>query len=295
MSDIFSINDRQRTILEFSKSTLWFSVSEVATAFQTTVPPATIRRDLGELVEHRILERQGENKGVRYRATIQSMLFMPYELSAYYSRDETTRQVQESYNFDIFPAIKNTQLINDSEIAMLESATEQFQKNAEGMSPQLHKKELERFVIEFSWKSSKIEGNTYSLLDTEFLLQNGIEAQGKSKFETKMILNHKQAYLFIVEATRNNTPIDIAFVERLHYLLMRGLGVEHGLRNRPVGISGSTYKPLAIKQQIQEQLNVLMETIKAQNNPYTQALTALLGLSYLQPFEDGNKRTARIP
>jgi Fic family protein len=176
----------------------------------------------------------------------------------------------------------------------MEEASRVFRSNAHDMSPSLHRRELERFVIEFSWKSSKIEGNTYSLIDTEFLLRNGIEAEGKSKYEAKMILNHKKAYLFAVESMRENVPINTAYIEQLHRYVTDGLGVEHGVRDRIVGITGSRYTPLAMKQQLKEQLIALSEAIASRKKPYEQALVAVLGLSYLQPFEDGNKRTARV-
>jgi Fic family protein len=293
MSDIFTLSIRQQAILHFANNTNWFAASDVAAELDG-ISSATLRRDLSELVEHGALEKQGDNKGARYMLTERSRLFVPYHLGEYYHLDDAQRQARETYNFETIPAMNTVQLLTQTQLDQLQAATALFHKNAEQMSPALHQKELERFVVEFAWKSSKIEGNTYSLLDTEFLLRNGVEAPGKSKYETKMILNHKYAYLFAVDSARDGVPLAVAYIEHIHRLLTSGLGVEHGLRDRIVGISGSLYKPLTTKHQIHEQLQVLIDVIKSQNDPYAQALTAVLGISYLQPFEDGNKRTARV-
>ncbi len=293
MSDKYILNSRQQAIIRRARNGEWFVASDVAELLPD-ISPATLRRDLSELAERGILEKQGENKGVKYALTERSRLFVPYELGGYYRQDEAERDARQDYNFSAFPAMQEAQLFTSEQYAGMEIATETFRANAQGMSSSLHQKELERFVIEFAWKSSKIEGNTYSLLDTEFLLRNGIEAEGKSKYEAKMILNHKQAYLFAVDAMHSGVSLDVAYVEHVHKLVTEGLGVEHGLRNRIVGISGSQYTPLAVRQQLYEQLVVLMDAIATKESPYEQALMAILGLSYLQPFEDGNKRTARV-
>lgn len=258
------------------------------------VSAATIRRDLGELVDQGILLRQGENKGVRYAATDISRLFLPFVLGQYFDRDEQAFYVQESYNFSLLPGMAAVPLLTDYQQSRLQQATEMFRRNAKGLSGVLYQKELERFVIEFAWKSSKIEGNTYSLLDTEFLLRNGIEAPGKSKFEARMIVNHKQAYLFVVESAERGVAVDVAYVAHIHRLINDDLGVQQGLRDRRVGMSGSQYVPIAVKQQLREQLQVLITAIASKTDPYEQAIIAVLSLSYLQPFEDGNKRTARV-
>ena len=294
MSDKTPLTPRQSAIIRFAKTHSWFSASDVAT-IATNTSPATLRRDLSTLAGMGLLEKKGENKGVKYALTEKNHLFLPYELGEYYRQDEDTRNARESYNFSLFPTLSEApSLFNPEQLQRMEEASRVFRSNAHDMSPSLRRRELERFVIEFSWKSSKIEGNTYSLIDTEFLLRNGIEAEGKSKYEAKMILNHKKAYLFAVESMRENVPINTAYIEQLHRYVTDGLGVEHGVRDRIVGITGSRYTPLAMKQQLKEQLIALSEVIASRKSPYEQALVAVLGLSYLQPFEDGNKRTARV-
>ncbi len=293
MSDKSVLEPREQQIIRAGHVGEWFSAGKIAELFPD-VSAATLRRDLGELVERGLLEKRGENKGVRYALTDRSRLFIPYTLGDYYGQDEEDRRAATEYNFAVFPAMASRQLLTINQASSLEQATKTFHDNARNMSPSVHQRELERFVIEFSWKSSKIEGNTYSLLDTEFLLKNGIEAPGKSKYETKMILNHKNAYLFAVQSMHDGVPINSTYVEHIHHLMTDGLGVERGVRNRIVGITGSAYAPLSLRQQLREQLDVLVQAIADKASPYEQALMAVLGISYLQPFEDGNKRTARV-
>ena len=293
MSDNFTPNTGQLALLRNISVGSWFAASDAAKLLPD-VSSATVRRYLTELVDQGFLEKEGENKGVRYALTDRSRLFMPFTLGDYFTRDDSERNAQTSYNFSIFPVMRDVPLLDSEQLSALQDATETFRSNGRGMSESLRQKELERFVVEFSWKSSKIEGNTYTLLDTEFLLRNGIEAAGKSKFEARMIINHKNAYTFATDSMRQKINIDVAYVEQLHRLVTDGLGVDQGVRNRIVGISGSLYSPLSIQQQLREELSVLMQVINEKEDPYEKALIAVLGLSYLQPFEDGNKRTARV-
>ena len=293
MSDKITLTARQQKIIQQFPVGEWVSAGLVAEKFPD-VSAATLRRDLAELVGRGVLEREGEKKGAKYAITERSRLFLPFTLGTYYEQDTEDRNAQTTYNFAAFSAMGSASLFTSEQDMAMRKATRLFHDNAQGLSPTLYQKELERFVIEFSWKSSKIEGNTYSLLDTEFLLRNGLEAAGKSKHETKMILNHKNAYLFIVESIRDGVTMDVAYIEQVHHLVTEGLGVERGLRNRLVGISGSVYTPLAMKRQLHEQLATLTQIIAQKESAYEQALIAVLGLSYLQPFEDGNKRTARV-
>jgi Fic family protein len=285
---------RQDRILAVLKTGQWMTPSQIAKGLSENISSATLRRDITDLLEHGLVVKKGYKKDAAYRLSEHGILFYPYEPGNYYLLEDDERGARESYNFELLPLLARVNLFNDDETILLEEATAQFHLNANGMSPALHRKELERFVIEFAWKSSKIEGNTYTLLDTEMLLRDGIAAEGKSKFETMMIINHKEAYMFAADSARDDVKIDVAYVEHVHHLLTQGLGVDQGVRNRVVGISGSVYRPLSVQQQLREQLGVLMDVIGTIESTYAKALLAVLGLSYLQPFEDGNKRTARL-
>jgi fido (protein-threonine AMPylation protein) len=156
---------------------------------------------------------------------------------------------------------------------------------------------LGRLLIDLSWASSRLEGNTYTRLDTQNLLEFGQAAEGKDASETQMILNHKAAIEYIVDIAGDETirPADIL---TLHALLSENLlddvREEGRLRERPVEIGGSSYTPTAIPQTITEAFQRIVDTLNAIPDPFEQALFAMAHLAYLQPFIDVNKRTSRL-
>ncbi len=185
-------------------------------------------------------------------------------------------------------------IFSEKEIALFEAATVEYLKRSEDLPSTLAKKELERLIIELSWKSSRIEGNTYTLLDTEKLILNNETAVGHEPAEAKMILNHKDAFTFVREHASEFDTVTRANLEKLHSIITGGLGVGAGLRSRPVGVVGSVYHPLDNIHQIREGVDHISAMVSRMASPYAKAMLALLGISYLQPFEDGNKRTARL-
>ena len=162
------------------------------------------------------------------------------------------------------------------------------------MSDNEYRKEMERLGIDLSWKSSQIEGNTYSLLETEQLLKESKIAAGKTKEEAVMLLNHKDALRFILDNPDYLQSLSISHIEDIHSLLTQNLSVDQGLRSRRVGITGTQYKPLDNEFQIREAMRDTCQLINSRSNIFEKALLTLLLLSYIQPFTDGNKRTARI-
>ncbi len=261
----------------------------------SNVSAATLRRDLVALSQSGYLKKQGDRKDTTYTLTDYGYIHRPFELGAYYILNDKDRRSQTQFNLNIFTILKKTQLFSNQELAKLEAATATFKNNSKTSSPTIHKRELERFVIEFSWKSSEIEGNTYTLLETERLILEGKKPNSRSNFDTDMILNHKKAYEFLLEQAEDGEIIwTRRLLEHLHTIVVNQLGVKVGLRKAIVGISGSLYRPLSISYQIEEQLDNLIDCINLLKTPYEKALVAVLGLSYLQPFEDGNKRTARM-
>ena len=169
-----------------------------------------------------------------------------------------------------------------------------FIQNISKLSENEYKKEFERLAIDLSWKSSQIEGNTYSLLETERLLREKETAAGKTKEEASMLLNHKEALDFIIENPNYLNPISVSKIEDIHSILVKELAVERNLRKKRVGISGTNYKPLDNEFQIHEALQNTCDVINKKTNVFEKALLALVLISYIQPFMDGNKRTARI-
>jgi len=180
------------------------------------------------------------------------------------------------------------------ELEKLSNLENIYTYNISQLSETEYKKELERLAIDLSWKSSQIEGNTYSLLETERLLKDKETASGKTKEEAIMLLNHKDAIDFIIENPDYLNPLSISKIEDIHGLLVKDLAIDRNLRKRRVGISGTNYRPLDNEFQIHEALTEMCKLINAKTNVFEKALLALVLISYIQPFVDGNKRTARI-
>ncbi len=159
------------------------------------------------------------------------------------------------------------------------------------------RKVLDRLLIDLSWNSSRLEGNTYSLLETERLLQLGEGADGKDTREVLMILNHKAAIEMLAEQSE-----EIGFnrytICNLHALLADQLlqsQISCGrLRDEPVGITGTVYHPLNMPQALEEHFEMILKKADAIEDPFEQAFFAMVHLPYLQPFEDVNKRVSRL-
>lgn len=158
------------------------------------------------------------------------------------------------------------------------------------------KKIAERFLIDLSWASSFLEGNTYDYLQTEALIRYAERASGKDFSETAMILNHKRAVTFLLEVS-SLPKIVPETLQRMHALLMRDLlSVEDLGRIRicDAGIGGSSYVPSSDAKILREGLNRLCWNTAETENPFEASFHLLAGLSYLQAFEDGNKRMGRL-
>lgn len=154
-----------------------------------------------------------------------------------------------------------------------------------------------RLLIDLSWNSSRLEGNTYSLLETERLLELSQIAEGKDLREARMILNHKDAIEFLID-TASDIGVNRLIILNLHALLSNDLMVDleacGRLRSIAVGIGKSVYQPLAMPQKIQELFQQVVDTACAIKNPFEQAFFLMVHLPYLQPFEDVNKRVSRL-
>ena len=156
---------------------------------------------------------------------------------------------------------------------------------------------LERLLVDLSWASSRMEGNTYDILQTERLIRFGEEAAGKDRKEAVMILNHKEAIQFVVDHLAE-ISINRLDLFGIHALLADGLLVDPAmagrLRRMPVGISSSSYLPPDDRLAIEEEFGVLVEKAAAITDPFEQSFFLLVHIPYLQAFEDINKRTSRI-
>ena len=156
---------------------------------------------------------------------------------------------------------------------------------------------LNRLLIDLSWNSSRLEGNTYSLLDTELLIHTGKPSEDKSAMETQMILNHKDAIEFIVDPA-DEIGFNRYTVLNLHALLSNNLlpnpAASGRLREIGVGIGNSVFTPLGIPQLIEACFDLILEKSRQIDHPFEQSLFILIHLPYLQAFDDVNKRVSRL-
>lgn len=204
-------------------------------------------------------------------------------------------QSSTSFNFDLIrEQIPKVSLFSDEERKYLHELQKEFRQHVDDMTPNEYNKEMERLGIDLSWKSSQIEGNTYSLLETERLLRESKTADGKTQEEATMLLNHKYALRFILDNPDYLQELTVSHIEDIHTLLTKGLSVDKGIRHRRVGITGTNYHPLDNEFQIREAMHDTCDLINSKNDVFDKALLTLVLLSYIQAFSDGNKRTARI-
>lgn len=275
----------------FNKDSL-LSSSEVS-ALKTDLSLVTVKRQLSNLFKADYLEKSGAGRSVKYSLSKKGLLLGSIEADQYLKISPDERVTDSHFNFDIFSS-PNIELFNESELERLNEATINFRERSKLADLNAHKKELMRFIIEFSWKTSQIEGNTYDLIATERLLLYGEKSPTNTDFETQMILNQKIALEFIldnIEIWRNPSQ---PLLEKLHSCVADGLNISKGFRKSLVGIIGTNYRPLENEHQIKEAVNQLLLYLMSTNNTYEKAMIAVLGLSYIQPFIDGNKRTARL-
>lgn len=256
---------------------------------------ATTKRAIAALVEAGQLLATGQTRATRYLLSPVNRLFGPIDMAVYFEKEIDERDIQEGFNFKLITEVLwDVNLFTTAEEDYLQQLQEEFRNNVSHMTPAAYNKEMERLAIDLSWKSSQIEGNTYSLLETERLLKDKETAAGKPKDDATMLLNDKEALNFIIENPDYTVPLSIARIENIHSILIKDLEVERNIRRRRVGISGTNYKPLDNEHQIREALDDMCRLINRKKNVLEKSLLALVLLLYIQAFNDGNKRTARI-
>lgn len=286
---------REKEILQFLHYHPGSSRSDIETGMNLPESPATVKRILASLVEAGSAIVSGQGRATRYSVSPQAQVTMELNIDTYFQREADEREIQTNFNFglinDILPKVE---LFTTQEKELLETLQAQFKRNLEGITPNEYRKEMERLGIDLSWKSSQIEGNTYSLLETERLLKEKQTASGKTKEEAVMLLNHKDALDFVLADSECLKEISVRRIEELHAILTKELNVDKGIRKRRVGITGTNYYPLDNEHQIREALEDSCRLINGKENIFEKALLALVLLSYIQAFSDGNKRTARI-
>lgn len=292
---IVMTSGKEVQILQYISEKPLQSSKQIHKGLSIEISYATVKRVLTKLIASKLIIAEGAGKATKYLISPSYELLRPVDIEQYFSNEIDERIIKEGFNFQLLTALlPEIELFNNSELEKLSLLQKQFETNIAGITQIEYEKEIERLAIDLSWKSSQIEGNTYSLLETERLLKEMETAAGKKKDEAIMLINHKDAIDFIVQNPDYIEPLTIAKIEEIHSILVKELGVDRNIRNRRAGISGTNYKPLDNEFQITENLKEMCSLINSKSNVFEKALLALVLISYIQPFVDGNKRTARI-
>src|SRR3989338_6710716 len=191
-------NELIREFLFKNKMGFFYDIYSFILSRDEDISLVTVKRALSLLEKEGVIAEQGTGPATAYELTAQGMITTSIDARTYCAIEPDRRYGNERYNFELFAHLSD-EIFFPAELDIIKNAKKVYQRRRTSLSQTLHKKELERFIVELSWKSSKIEGNTYSLLDTERLIEKGIEAPGKSKEEALMVLNHKKAFSYIYE------------------------------------------------------------------------------------------------
>ncbi|MDD3685822.1 MAG: Fic family protein [Bacteroidales bacterium] len=286
---------REQEIIEYIEQHGDCSSGELFERKDLQLSLATLKRLLSKLVSDNFVSVKGKGKATKYSISPIYKIIKPIDPQIYFMKEIDEREINENYNFSsLTDVLKKTSVFTAKELEKLNTLQNNFLNNTSKISTSEYRKEFERLAIDLSWKSSQIEGNTYTLLETEKLLKDKETASGKTKEEAVMLLNHKDALDFIIENQDYLCPLNISKIEDIHSILVKELGVETGIRKRRVGITGTNYRPLDNEFTIREAFQDACNLINSKENIFEKALFALVLISYIQPFIDGNKRTARI-
>ena len=287
------------------------SAPEILRALPVQIRQRTLQYRLNRLVSTHRITLEGKGRWARYRpafettvatATGEDQAFaIPLsersKLVRAYVRQAPVARKPVGYNRDFLDRYRPNLIfyLTESERAHLASVGQPLP--AVQPAGTYARRILSRLLIDLAWNSSRLEGNTYSLLDTKRLIEFGEEAEGRPQLETQMILNLKDAIEFLVGAAD-----DIGFnrytILNLHALLANNLLADPAavgrLRYIAVGIERSSFHPLEVPQLIEECLDQILATANAIVDPFEQAFFVMVQLPYLQPFDDVNKRVSRL-
>lgn len=292
----------------------WMSAAELKGAIGD-VPDRTLRNWLAALAGNGDIETRGERKGRRYRLRSPSAL-AGHAAAGAVPNSRIPAAIFSAQNAALLKRIE-APLYTRSPATYREEWLAAYVPNESAYFSVLQREALkalgkrdpifrqagtyirkiyDRLLIDFSYNSARLEGNTYTLADTERLLLQGTAAPGKPDAERIMILNHKEAIAYLVRQVETLEP-DESAIRTIHYLLADSLvspGAAGQIRNESVRVSGTTYAPIEGRERLTRLLNALLAKARAIVDPFEQSLFLLVQLSYLQAFVDVNKRTARL-
>jgi len=299
MSNNPSNIETQQLLNVLKKAGKGLKISQIETLLPEAMTRRTLQRRLAELKTKKVVITHGIKSGVEYFLTNQQINIplskSSEKLKLKISQPLNTRK-PVGYNYDfLFSYEPNKTFYLSEEIrAHLQNIGQQFHQKLE---PGTYVKSiLNRLLIDLSWNSSRLEGNTYSLLETERLIEFGALASGKDALEAQMIINHKEAIEFMVEQIEFGLTKQIIF--NIHSLLSNNLianpQARGQIRKVAVGIGQAVYYPIEIPHVLEECFNAILEKAKKITDPFEQAFFLMVQLPYLQPFEDINKRVSRL-
>ncbi len=290
------LNKRQELVLSFLESAesprAASSIISQLGPLVGAVSRMTINRDLRELQSRNYIAKNGSGRSAVYALAAAYRAMKPIDIEKYFAVESDKRQIKKSFDFEVFSFFGD--VFTQFELERLKNLNILHRQNLKKLSSAVLKREYERLTVELSWKSSKIEGNTYTLLETEYLLQEHKEPKGHVKEEAVMILNHKAALDYIREHNQRFKKLNLRDIEDIHSLLIKGMDVARNIRAGLVRVGGTVYQPLDNRFQIREAMKKTCLLVNKQNNPFAKAFIAMLMISYIQPFEDGNKRASRL-
>jgi fido (protein-threonine AMPylation protein) len=217
-----------------------------------------------------------------------------YFIKAPHVRPKVRYEVERISNYK--PNV-TTWLTGSALARMHDAVAESKRRHSDNTSMAASRRAAERFLIDLSWASSSLEGSTYEYLDTVALISYGQKAKGGTALDSTLILNHKRAIAFMMEAISEKQDITVEFISRIHALLMRDIleDAELGtIRTIDVNITASAYHPSSDGRILQASLAAIVERMNQIEDPCEAATFVLNSVSYLQAFTDGNKRTARL-
>ena len=287
------------------------SAPEILRGLAAPVPPRTLQYRLKHLVTRNRLVMDGDGRWARYRvvdATAGAItradadepvipLSEPGTFIRHHVRHALEARKPVGYDRTFLDLYRPNVSFYLTEQDRAHLSTVGRQQIAEQPAGTYAKQIFNRLLIDLSWNSSRLEGNTYSLLDTKRLIELGQEAEGGAHLEAQMILNHKDAIEFLVGAA-DEIGFNRYTVLNLHALLANNLLADSRaagrLRHIAVGIERSTFHPLEIPQLIEESFDQILATAAAITDPFEQAFFVMVQLPYLQPFDDVNKRVSRL-
>ena len=293
------------------------SVEDIREALSIALPRRTLQRRLAMLVEQQRLIVEGRTRGSRYRLPIitgeahiseasdsieaYGEVYIPITPEGENVKQAVRKPVQHrrpvSYNRTFLDAYRPNATFYLSAQARQRLLDMGHTPDGERPAGTYARQIFNRLLIDLSWNSSRLEGNTYSLLETERLLELGEAAEGKEAQEAQMILNHKAAIELLVDQAEE-VGFNRYTLLNLHALLSDNLLADPQacgrLRVRSVRFCGTVYYPLEVPQLIEECFQQILDTAEAITDPFEQAFFAMVHLPYLQPFEDVNKRVSRL-